>query len=481
MRRVSRAGNPSTGWGEFGESATGARAGSYARTVTPLPTIPGLSGLRPLGRGRFATVYHASQYQLDRDVAVKVGNQALTAEVDRARFVREAQAASRLSGQPHVVSVHDAGITDDGRPYLVMELCSDSLARFVERQGPLRPERVREIGVHLAEALAAAHTDGVLHRDIKASNVLVDSFGAVKLADFGLAAIMDAQRGPSTTAEPTAADDVHALAACLWGALAGRLPRSDAPLTPVPGVPMELHQALARALDPNAARRTPSAAQLRDDLSEVRFTSAPVAQPAPAPPPAPSRGPVPWLAAAAGAAVVVAGIVVWAVLGNAEDVEPVAAPQTSTADTPEAAQPSTSPTVGQKFPPGLIDCGDADQHGPCVAEPFCYDAVSTPSGKPRPPQQVPCEGQHRWEVFGGDWLPQGTAGKRAAEVQRMPMVQRACTDDALRARTRPGADTSDFHAVVVVFGLPDGREFFHCVGSTEPSSVSVGSVFTSIN
>ncbi|NUU24896.1 MAG: serine/threonine protein kinase, partial [Streptomycetaceae bacterium] len=162
--------------------------------------LPGLTDLTPLGQGGFATVYRARQVQLDREVAVKVDNRVLRTERDRRRFLREAQAAARLSGHPHVVSVHDANFTPQGTPYLVMELCAGgSLADVVRRDGPLSPDRVRELGVRLADALAAAHAEGVLHRDIKPGNILLDRYGTVKLADFGLAALLDAEGSSTVT------------------------------------------------------------------------------------------------------------------------------------------------------------------------------------------------------------------------------------------------------------------------------------------
>ncbi|PSL54645.1 serine/threonine protein kinase [Saccharothrix carnea] len=263
--------------------------------------LPGLVDLTPLGAGGFATVYRARQVQLNREVAVKIDNRVLRTERDRRRFLREAHAAARLSGHPHVVSVHDANFTPDGTPYLVMELCTGgSLADVVRRDGPLAADRVRELGVQLADALAAAHAEGVLHRDIKPANILLDRYGTAKLADFGLAALLDAEGSSTVTrdalspsyappeafamAQPTPAADVYALAATLYDLLAGRPPRPvpwpvesfdhlgevlRSPVPPVPGVPRELHEALVRALEPEVGRRTAGADRLRHELSQV--------------------------------------------------------------------------------------------------------------------------------------------------------------------------------------------------------------------
>ncbi|ONI83842.1 serine/threonine protein kinase [Saccharothrix sp. ALI-22-I] len=267
--------------------------------------LPGLSDLTPLGQGGFATVYRARQVQLNREVAVKIDNRVLQTERDRRRFLREAHAAARLSGHPHVVSVHDANFTPQGTPYLVMELCTGgSLADVIRRDGPLSADRVRQYGVQLADALAAAHAEGVLHRDIKPGNILLDRYGTAKLADFGLAALLDAEGSSTVTrdalspsyappeafamAQPTPAADVYALAATLYDLLAGRPPRpvpwpvesfdhlGDVLRSPVPavrGVPQELHDTLVRALEPDVARRTPSAVQFRDELSRIVMTT----------------------------------------------------------------------------------------------------------------------------------------------------------------------------------------------------------------
>ncbi|QQQ75826.1 protein kinase [Saccharothrix sp. 6-C] len=263
--------------------------------------LPGLTDLTPLGQGGFATVYRARQVQLNREVAVKIDNRVLQTERDRRRFLREAHAAARLSGHPHVVSVHDANFTPQGTPYLVMELCTGgSLADVVQRDGPLPAARVRELGVQLADALAAAHAEGVLHRDIKPGNILLDRYGTVKLADFGLAALLDAEGSSTVTrdalspsyappeafamAQPTPAADVYSLAATLYDLLAGKPPRPvpwpvesfdhlgqvlRSPVPWVPGVPQGLHEALVRALEPEVGRRTATAAQLRDELSRA--------------------------------------------------------------------------------------------------------------------------------------------------------------------------------------------------------------------
>ncbi len=166
------------------------------------PDIPGHRVAGVLGTGGFATVYRSWQLAVGREVAVKVDNRVLLTDRDRRRFVREVTAAGRLSGHPHVIDVYDAGTLADGRPYLVMELCpAGSLNDALHRRGPMSAAQVRDIGIRIADALAAAHAAGVLHRDIKPANILVNQYGMVGLSDFGLASIMAAGSEQSATRE----------------------------------------------------------------------------------------------------------------------------------------------------------------------------------------------------------------------------------------------------------------------------------------
>ena len=157
------------------------------------PHIRGLSEWRPLARGGLAVVWEARQLSLGRLVAVKVYQSQLD-EGGRRRFLREAAAAGRLSNHPGIVTTHDAGILPDNRPYLIMELYpGGSLTQWLKPENRPSEERVRQVGVRIADALAAAHACGVLHRDVKPANILIDSYGNPALADFGLAAVAGAE------------------------------------------------------------------------------------------------------------------------------------------------------------------------------------------------------------------------------------------------------------------------------------------------
>src|SRR5690606_19451791 len=109
------------------------RVEGEGRTMTTrqpgVPVVPGLVNLTVLARGGHATVYRATQVNAFRDVAAKVENNTLEDERDRRRFIREARAAGRMSSHPHVVDLYDVGVTEDGHPYMIMELCRGNYAQ----------------------------------------------------------------------------------------------------------------------------------------------------------------------------------------------------------------------------------------------------------------------------------------------------------------------------------------------------------------
>ncbi|GAB7049550.1 serine/threonine-protein kinase [Catenuloplanes indicus] len=258
-----------------------------------------MTDLRKFARGGYATIYRATQISVDREVAIKVENRALGDDRDRARFLREARAASRMSSHPHVVDLFDVGVTADGHPYLIMELCDGSYAN----RGPLPAGQVRSVGIKIADALADAHAEQVLHRDVKPANILHSKFNEAVLADFGLAVLAE-MRDPNVTLEvltpayappemfrasrPSAAVDVYALCATLYAMLRGKPPRWEndrnpslltimdmfnQPIPDLPNVPGELTAVLRRGMTNDPASR-PSAEQLRDMLYEVRMPGA---------------------------------------------------------------------------------------------------------------------------------------------------------------------------------------------------------------
>jgi serine/threonine protein kinase/Flp pilus assembly protein TadD len=139
-----------------------------------------------LGAGGMGVVYVAEDTLLQRLVAVKTLLAPRDSPGFRGRFLREARSISKLS-HPHIATVYDYGETDDGRPFLVMELVrGETLSELIAR-GALTLSRAIEIVLQVAEALAEAHRHGIIHRDIKPSNIAVNERGEVKVLDFGLA------------------------------------------------------------------------------------------------------------------------------------------------------------------------------------------------------------------------------------------------------------------------------------------------------
>jgi eukaryotic-like serine/threonine-protein kinase len=151
------------------------------------PVIPGYTYIRPLGSGGFATVFQYEQDMPRRVVAVKVlKSDAINASVLQT-FNAEADVMARLSAHSSIVTIYQASIAADGRPYFVMEFCPDTMsARY--KKAPLGVDEVLDAGVRVAGALETAHRTGVLHRDIKPSNILINSLRNPALADFGIAA-----------------------------------------------------------------------------------------------------------------------------------------------------------------------------------------------------------------------------------------------------------------------------------------------------
>jgi serine/threonine protein kinase len=188
-----------------------------------------------VGGGGMSEVWSARDLELDRDVALKL----LAPDADRLRFEREAQAVARLS-HPHICQLYDYG-ESSGRPYMVLELLvGGSLDARLEEGRPLPDSETARIAAELASALAYAHAEGVLHRDVKPTNVLFDSEHRVKLADFGIARLTDAttlteagmRLGTAAYISPeqsrgepvTPATDVYAFGAVLFQMLTGRPP-----------------------------------------------------------------------------------------------------------------------------------------------------------------------------------------------------------------------------------------------------------------
>ena len=286
-------------------SETASVNGAAPESAVSRGPIPGYELLSELGRGGMGVVYKARQLGLGRFVALKMilaGGYAGTQE--RTRFGLEAEAVARLQ-HPNIVQVYEVG-EHDGRPYFSLEFCANGNLRQKLAAGPLPPRDAAGIAEQLARGMAVAHAAGVVHRDLKPANVLLAGDNTPKVADFGLAKLLDNESGQtvteavlgtpsymspeqasgnSRTVGPSA--DVYALGAILYEMLTGGAPfrgssvtetlelvrsQDPAPIRRLqPKVPRDLETICLKCLQKEPARRYTSAEALADDLR--RFLS----------------------------------------------------------------------------------------------------------------------------------------------------------------------------------------------------------------
>ncbi len=273
------------------------------RPPSPPPELDGYAVTRLLGSGGFADVYLYDQLLPRRPVAVKVLIPGAADGELLAQFDAEANLMAALSTHPAIVTIHQAGIAGDGRPYLVMEYCSRPNLSVRYRAERMSVAEVLRIGVRLAGAVETAHRAGILHRDIKPANVLTTDFGHPALSDFGISvhSSMPSVSGgtvgmsipwtaPEVFAEGTGGDeraDIYSLAASLYTVLARRSPfdrpggpngsadlvnrirNSPVPALGRPDVPASLERVLARAMDKNPGARYRTALDFARALQQV--------------------------------------------------------------------------------------------------------------------------------------------------------------------------------------------------------------------
>lgn len=205
------------------------------------PMLPGFSYVHILGSGGFADVFLYEQNMPRRQVAVKVMLSELVNDQVRQMFQAEANLMAQLSTHPSILTVYEANVSSDGRPYLVMELCSAGLAERYRRE-PIPVAEVLRIAVRIGSAIETAHRAGVLHRDIKPSNILTTAYGHPVLSDFGIASTLTTQveaesvglsipwSAPEVLLDETSgtiASEVWSFCATVYSLLAGRSPFED--------------------------------------------------------------------------------------------------------------------------------------------------------------------------------------------------------------------------------------------------------------
>ncbi|WP_394215663.1 serine/threonine-protein kinase [Brachybacterium vulturis] len=277
------------------------------------PRLPGYEYEQLLGSGGFADVFLYRQLRPQRRVAIKVLLSTVLDESVRRLFDAEANVMAQMSTHPSIVTIHQAEVSDDHRPYIVMEYCPRPNYGLRFRRERITVAEALRVGVQIAGAVETAHRAGILHRDIKPANILVTDYNRPALTDFGISIatgqgddIEDSQgmsipwSPPEFFADPPRADvrsDVFSLAATVYSLLAGQTPferrgqRNTAsdliqriesqPLQPLerPDVPAELNRVLSVAMAKEQVGRYDTALAFGRSLQQVELSlSLPVTQ-----------------------------------------------------------------------------------------------------------------------------------------------------------------------------------------------------------
>ncbi|MFO0881560.1 MAG: serine/threonine-protein kinase [Gemmataceae bacterium] len=280
---------------QFSEADTAPRAPEPCSQAGSGEVLGDYEVLEELGRGGMAVVYRARQRSTGRDVALKL----LAGEgTEVERFTREVEATAQLD-HPHVISIYEVG-QQESRHFFSMRLMEGGTLAALLRDGPIEPRRLASLLEKVARGVHHAHQRGILHRDLKPGNVLLDSTGEPCVADFGLARSLEGDASLTHTGvilgtpaylapeqaragrHVSTAADIYGLGAILYEGLAGRPPHvgqsklevvlaalHDEPVLPralQPGVDRDLETVCLKCLEREPERRYESAAALADDL-----------------------------------------------------------------------------------------------------------------------------------------------------------------------------------------------------------------------
>jgi eukaryotic-like serine/threonine-protein kinase len=365
--------------------------------IGPVKLPSRYAGARLIGHGGMGDIYLAEDTVLGRQVAVKVLDQRFAQDPDvRKRFTREALAAAKLSGHHNIVTIFDVDECDDGRPMIVMEYLPGGTVAERAREGRIDREEALAWLEQTAAALDDAHQAGIVHRDVKPANLLLDERNEVHVGDFGIARIVDESTAGMTVAgtvlgtagylspeqargEPaTHASDIYGLGVVAYELLTGGRPFEGGSSTeeaaahihqPVPpasdrgvGLPRSVDRVFDRALAKEGAHRYRSARELVEDLraslqpeaQPTRIRTAPVPYSGKPMRPGPRRSMVPVLLGALALAALAAGGVVAAVMTSNDDPGGSGATQSVVTEdvtrTQEGTTVTTEVTVTEQAP-----------------------------------------------------------------------------------------------------------------------------------
>jgi serine/threonine protein kinase len=376
--------------------ATGTVAGPEKPGFTPPSTqelglkFPQLEIIELIGRGGMGAVYKARQKELDRIVALKIlppgiGDDAAFAE----RFAREAKALARLN-HPGIVTIHDFGRTD-GLYFFVMEFVDGVNLRQLLASARVSPREALAIVPQICDALQYAHDQGIVHRDIKPENILLDRRGRVKVADFGLAKIVEGGAGSPLPADPRSGTsagahggtrptselteagkvmgtpaymapeqvghpaevdhraDIYALGVVFYQMLTGELPGKpiEAPSSKV-HIDVRLDEVVLRALEKNPELRYQQVSEVKTMVESISSSSSLVTGTAPSPArPAATRGRL--------RVALIVGVLVWFVAGTVTLIMCPSWKVVAVISCPEKSQPGRPVEEHFKFIASMIE------------------------------------------------------------------------------------------------------------------------------